>query len=573
MIALPDRYVLADAATYAEFVPSLARAVREGYRYPVEDIAALLAEIGVTDEPLPAPALLAGLGAWGKAAAAPFEAQVAGAAVRALAAQRDQLLFAGAAPDAIDLDPIQVVLLIAHFTSRTGERAPDAAIRTIPPFRFAAHRPLATANPCNALNDRLQQGGQVADLLKEVITSTYKDSVKDMLGPKGQRAFDRASGVYEKGTDVLALLLLYLGVQLDLNDDRGGVTHFKHQPGERDKHVKLTATARFDSTLPNQTIACFNLAGLDIPPSQPLAGYTLRWSLKQKLTAGNPLSSAQGMYLRPIRADLRKLHYGGGAGETTGSNGTSTLELYPPVERKPARGKEQTGTVTVTASLDKDDFLFKLADMLKLREMAEGGKVKPSGAYTIAADKIYDLAKSAAGRLVLPSRTRQVTVKFHGADIYAVQENSYLWLFYVALPLVVDVVSCEGLEGQWQGRGGFTKWDVTILGRIAARLVRMKLPENFQMMNEHLRFQLNTRAVENVVDIISYNSLMSAVVRIDDRLVRENRAVPYDYPIGEFRVQMPRSNEISLINNTVYPIKRLKEHPRCEGGGFEYEDL
>ena len=555
VIALSDSLVLADADVYIDLVAELARATRRGDFYTPDQLAALLADIGYGDDALPPAVLVAGLGQWGKAPGAPVESVVAGAAVRALAGRRLEVLYWGADLSLIEFDPLQTALILAHATSRTLPRVSPVSL-ALPHAGGPRAAPVRQPGPCDALAQALEIPDQVQETMIEFMKGQIVDAWQEFaLSEEARESLGRVTNVYEKGTAVLSTLLLMLGAQLELSDNKGGATHFKHAEGDRSTHVTMLALAYFDSSIAQRQVACYKLAGIDVPPPGPLVGYRVRWSLAQTHGRGH-----QGKYLAPISADSRKLDACGSCGEVTGPGGRSTLELYPPVEREPGKGVEFKGFAVVTASLDKDDFPFKLKDLLGLKNPAE-----------FAASKTWDLAISALQRAGLPSQTRTIRVDYHGAEIYIVRGQKDVFAVFATAPVLLDAYTCEGLNGQWHGIGGF--------GDIATYELWLEdfgadFPEAPATMRE-LNFLINPEAAESIFDILP--GTLTGVMRIDAGLIAANRAVVVNQtvgrPVGEVEVLLEGGTmDILGLGAPIFTVIWMPEDARCPGGGSYFEN-
>jgi len=154
------------------------------------------------------------------------------------------------------------------------------------------------------------------------------------------------------------------------------------------------------------------------------------------------------MHVTTTKADSGKLYSCGTCGGRTDSNGVSTLSLYTRTEPEPGGiGEERGASVYVTAKLDMTDFPFKPSDFIIL---SEGDALK------FPAKKILDLVLSAEGRAGLPSKTITIKVWYHTPDIYIAKGKRTITSFiYYDLPISVDLYSCSGLKGPWQGEGSF----------------------------------------------------------------------------------------------------------------------
>jgi hypothetical protein len=124
----------------------------------------------------------------------------------------------------------------------------------------------------------------------------------------------------------------------------------------------------------------------------------------------------------------------------TGGDGKSKVLLDVATERNPGVGKIQHAKVGITASLDKDDFPFKLSDLLGLKN--------PAG---FAAEKAWDLLVSAASRLGLPTQSVSIDVAYHDSEAYSIKGTRSIFAFYYRMPIELDLYTCEGTDGEWHG--------------------------------------------------------------------------------------------------------------------------
>lgn len=557
--ALPDELVLADAAVYSELVPDLTRAVRRGDFYTPDELAGLLYAAGYPEDALPVETLVAGLGQWGKAPGAARESQYAAIAVRTLAGRRLQVFFPGTDLDRVEFDPLQTVLILAHATSDARPVLPDTGASLLD--RALGVTVAYAQGDCDDLERKLTPKSQVEETIVKFTKDGIVDAWKEFALSEGAReALGKAGTVYERGSAILNVLLLMMGAQIDLSDNRGGQTHYKHKEGDRSEHVKVMALAYFDSNIAKQKVACYKLAGIDVPPPGPLKDFKVRWSLNQSMGTGY-----QPRYLAPIPADSRKLDACGSCGEMTGADGRSTIELFPPVEENPGSGHELSGSVRVIASLDKNDFPFKMSDLLGLNN--------PAG---FAIGKTWDLVISALSRAGLPSKSLSIRVDYHGSEIYTVKGKSNMFLFYIVAPIELDLVSCTGLEGPWEGKGGLGGDTKTFLGDITEDVFDVTIPENVTYYKD-LSILINPDAVENRFDIIPEMGI-GAVMSIDPILIAANRAVVVGdraaQPVGEVEIEFANAEgaPLGIISNTTYPVYKMPADPRCPSGGYYFEN-
>lgn len=562
VIAIPDNFVLEDAALYAEFVTPLVNTTRRGDFYTPEQLSELIAGMELTSEPLPPDALVAGLGMWGKTQTAPAESQLAGAAVRMLSAYRQQVLYAGVDLNTIQIDPLQTVLILSHLTAAPGDDAP-AKMRLVaqgddPCLALKGALEGRTLSPNAPINEG-DKHGAIEGLRGELINA--------VTGQLGEELGGLASTTIDRGTKGLNLLLLLMGAQLDLTADKTS-THFKHSAGSRAEHVNLTATARFDSALAQARLTCYELGGLTLPPNGPLEGFKVRWNMNQP-TSGTIQEG--GKYLTTISADSSKIAACGTCGELTGKDGRSTLELYPRVERNPGEGKVLFGNVPVYASLDKADFPFKLSDLISFKDGA-------AGAASFAWVKLYDLMINALTRAGLPTQSLNIRVEYHGYDIYTVKGESSVWLFYVQLPVKVDLYTCTGLGGPWMGTAGMPQWDPTFFGEIAAMVAQQPLPADFEALNTNMSFNIPVGSGEGVYPFV-VNEFMTGELEIDSQyMTGDNHG--FTGKVGESDMLVGINSLESVCDvlggmcSVKYPIMGVLEDERCgEQNEYYFERL
>jgi hypothetical protein len=553
VVALPDRAVLADEPVYAPLVAQLAGAVRQGDFYAPDQLAELLAGIEVTNGPLPTSTLIGGLGAWGKGPDDLVESRFAGAAVRALAGIRLEVLYPQAPPAGVRLDPLQVALIVAHGRSDAYERvdatgAQDSVLDRL----FGVEVVRAATGPCDDLARALKTDdntvggvieGQIRDRTRDALVDSWKDFVLDEAG---KEALETGGKVHEKGAAVVSTLLLLMGATLDLNDDKGGLAHYRHEPGDRGADVEVTARARFESTIAKEKVACYGLAGIEVPPPGPLEGFRVRWSIDQPVGRGYA-----GKHVVPARDDSRAFLGTGGGGAVTGADGTSKVTLETAVERNPGAGAELEGHVTVTASLDKDDFPFKLSDVVSLGP-------------GFGAKKTWDLVVSAVQRAGLPTERRVIKVSYHGTNIYAAKGETTLFAIYYMLPVYVDIVTCEGLDGRWTGVGGF-RGDQTWLAEAANLIFGAGFPADFSG-EQQLDFRVPIRDGIGRFDIVppAFTGLMS--IDLEGRQYWQRDFTP----VGEVEVLIGgrSADPLALFDGrgARWPIVQLPEHPDCPDG-------
>ena len=461
VIALPDGPTIISDPIDVEQLPTLTRSVRDGTEFTPQQLADTLTYIGVTTTDLSSPTLVGTLAEWGKDPAAPAESRVAGAAVRALARSRGQLLVPAAMPDQktlatlksdpgsltaqqlsllsapgrlSGLDPLTVILLVAHASGEVAGRA-----TTAPAFGAAPtglRRPAAADTGCQSLKDTPETGKAVSKKILRDDIVAGADMVKEGAGEAINEAFE----TYDKGTDVISTTMLLLGATIDLVASPSA-THFRHESGDPSRDVLFVANAAFNGPIAAKHLACWGLAGVDVPPNGPLNDFRVRWEIFGSL----PVLQAKA-------EDSDKLLHG----EPT-HDGVSTLWMYPRTEtHPPAAGQsvpEQTVSEIVIASLDKDDFPFKLTDLM--------GITGPEGA---ALSKAWDIAIAWIQKVGLPSRRISYPVSFHANSPYVIAAQTTMQIpGFASVRMDADLYSCQGPAGPWKGT-------VTLAGEAGAIL-------------------------------------------------------------------------------------------------------
>jgi hypothetical protein len=469
VIGWPDDWVLFDAEVYIDFLPQIVNSVRAGDFYTPTQVTELLAGIFEAEQALPPDALVIFFAAWGKSPDDSLELRSAGAAVRALAAQRGQVFYPQADLTQVHIDQLTVTLLLAQITSGDKQRAQARLPGGIKMVSLAG-APLQANNPCETLLSGLNPGRPDADLTIGFLKKQLLDSIKGSLTyyerePNGtltlddqgepilnknrKYAADVALESYNISMKLLSTFLLLAGATIKLEADQSEI-HFHHSGGGHSgTHVNLTATAVFASTMTKQEVKCYALAGLELQPGGPMGeGFKIRWSVDQE--ASGLLENRTGKFVTTTRADSGKIYSCGTCGSPTDKDGKSTLELYTKTEPEGMEniGELQEGSVNVIAKLDKTEFPFKITDFLVTSE---------DDLLKVPAKKMIDLYLSAMKRAGLPSEQRTIKVTYHAPSIYTAKGKRVIFgsFFYYDLPVSVDLYTCSGLAGPWQGEGSF----------------------------------------------------------------------------------------------------------------------
>lgn len=564
VVALPDKVALFDAPIYAELVPLLAEATRAGDRYTVDQFATLLTAVGLTPKQATFAQLMATFGGWGKGERDNSIFVTAGTAVRALSAQRQQVLFAGADPETVHLDPLQTVLLLSHATSRlvevTGQVKSHAMGRPGVLDRLVgggvAHAaPAKPAGPCGELAALIgTPPDQVSKAITDIGVGQLKDGLaQELLSEAGKETFDKANEAWGKAGATVSAIMLMLGARLDLTADKNS-THFKHRAGSRDEHVLLTATARFDLKIALDKLECYALAGVDIPKPGPLKDLTVRWDSYQAQAGTFKEGGAQ--LLQAVSADSTKIT----RGSKTGDDGTATLELKPMVEDPADKGAKLKGKATYIAELDRESFPFELGDVYALLSNPVGFGI----------GKTFDLLREVLTKAGLPSQAITIEVEFHGVDVILAQGENEVNLIMAKLPRVyVDLVSCAGLTGPFKGTAGYDGAKSGQLLQMAGAATGVHVPKDFAGKDNEISVMPNDRIGPNPFFIMKGeggNQFLDGVIDLYPHMFLNNALVLY----GNWQVGRPVGHvEILLaghrfpFSNLRWPVMRVAEDPRC----------
>ena len=569
VVAMPDGLALHDAPVYAELIPLLAAATRAEDRYTVEQFASLLTAVGLTPKKLTFGQLTGVVAEWARQPDA-HPIFVSGAAgVRALSAHRQQVLFPGADSATTYLDPLQTILLLGHATSRVAEvlaeEKPRAAARPGLVDRIlgggVAHA-ATDDGPCKAVTRRM---GPPPDPVAKGIVDSAKGYLKDglvkLLPQATQDKVGRADEVWGKSGAAASAILLLLGTRLSLTADKTS-THFKHAAGSRAEHVTLTATATFSLEVEKDLLECYSLAGVTIPPAGPMKDLTVRWSSVQPQAGSIQKGGAQ--LLQAVAADSRKMT----RGVKTGSDGTATLEVKPPVEDPDGEGEKLTGHATFVASLDRESLPFELGD-------AHGLFTNPVG---FGVGKNFDLLRDVLVKAGLPAQSLTVEVTYHGADIVLAQGAGEVNLILAKLPKVyVDLVSCAGVQGPFKGTAGYDGARSGQLMQMAGAATGVRVPKDFagkenqisvlplpDRPGPHPFFIMKGEGGSQFLDgVLRFYPFLNtrAVVLADNRVGR---------PVGDVEILLAGST--FPFSKLSWPVVRVAADPRCPEVRYFHDD-
>jgi hypothetical protein len=571
VVAVPDHLAMIDAPVYAELVPMLAEATRSGDRYSIEQFATLLTAVGLTDQDAAPAQVAAAIGGWAKEPGDHAVFASAAAGVRALAGQRQQVLYAGADPAEVFFDPLQTTLLLGHATSRFGEVAAGAGgpvpEASGPGFIDAILGVgVAHAAPAGACGEFASIFASPDDPAVKAHSDFLKGELKDRLAKEfltegGKEAFDKANEAWGKAGAAASAIMLLLATRLDLSADKMS-THFKHTAGTRDEHITLTATARFDPKVALGTIECYSLAGMEVPKPGPMKDMTVRWSSQQPQVGGLQQGGAQ--LLKAVSADSVKMD----RGSKTGADGTATLEVKPPVEDPSGEGEQLNGKATFIASLDKEKFPFELGDAYGFLANAVG----------FAVGKTFDLLKDVLVKAGLPSQSIVLEVAYHGVDIIVAQGENEVNLILAKLPRVyVDLVSCAGVAGPFTGSAGYDGATSSGMLQAAGGITGVPVPSDFAGQDNPISVLTNDREGPNPFFIMTGES---GAQFLDGRLtffpfLNARAEILADgrvgRPVGEVEILLGGSS--FPFSDLSWPIVRVKEDPRCPKVSYFYDAL
>ncbi|MFF5233465.1 hypothetical protein [Dactylosporangium sp. NPDC000521] len=574
VVAAPDEVTLLDAPIYAELVPLLAEATREGDRYTPEQFSALLVAVGLTDKAPTFAQLATAIGGWGKQPGDGAVFTTAGAAVRALAAQHRQVIHPAADPAEVWFDPLQTILLLSHATSRFALVAKGAKNGTAAPApglldRLVGGGVAHAEDPKGACGEFAALFAAPDDPVIKANSDFLKGELKDrlagaILGEGAKEIFDKANEAWGKAGATASAIMLMLGTRIDLTADKSA-THFKHAPGSRGEHVTLTATAIFDIKVALEKLECYALAGVEMPKAGPMEGLTVRWSSQQPQVG--TIQKGGGQLLQAVAADSAKMT----RGEKTGKDGKSTLEVKPPVEDPPGEGPELRGKATFIAALDKESFPFELGDTYGLLGNPVG--------YGIG--KTFDLLRDVLVKAGLPSQTITVAVTYHGSDILVAKGSNSVNLILASIPKVyVDLVSCTGLAGPFKGKGGYSGVEYSEFEQLAGAVAGIPVPKSIGgQENSNLSVLTNDRSGPNPFFIMTGEGgkqFLDGVLDLNpDRYLNTRAEILDDWrvgrPVGEVEILLA-GNSFPLSDLT-WPVLRVTEDPRCPKVTYEYDNL
>jgi len=475
-VALPDLRALTNATLYAELIPLLTRHTLDS-SWTLRAFTQLLIDITYFKAGTP-PALVAEMFAiWGKTPDAALEEQLAGAAVRALAGHRGQVFGMDADPDTTTIDPLTLTLFLTHALGVSQLRVASAHRRDP---RLAAY---TIQSACDAIsmiftgNDTMakSQGEMGRDAATELGKKAMEHFTPGLVSP-----FGAGNDTADIGLKVLTAVLLRLGAELEIDVDKDSTTFKLKDDSETDysKHFNFTAHAKFNSDLAQERLGCLAGKGLEVPPNGDMSGYYVRWSKKgpdDKLTTATLVDGYK------ISGEAHPKEFDDQL--KTDKNGKVKLELTPArydEKDDETRGVEVEAHYEIGAKIEKiPDLPFSPSDIFNV--LTSGGNME-----AWAAKKVVDLILNALTRYNYPTVTKDVTVRYHGQNIYRIKGSAKIWLFYIEAPANIDLLACEGLNKPFIGKGGIDNISTTGWGAAAEALTGKTIPGSVSFYNSNL---------------------------------------------------------------------------------------
>ncbi len=457
VFAQPTDLIVGDGPMLGEFLPQLTRSVRGGDYYTITDVSDILVDSEIATTTIDAETLLEGIVTWGKLPGAPRESVVASTAVRELGLRRQEPLHPGLLPENTRVDVLQLVLLVEHLGGQAMQL--DETASTQEPASWLGPAVARAQDDCRFVYDLLQLKPAKAIFGSGTDSTNADTALKDAffawMETKSKEAASTIKGTLKKIDYVskgLNLIVFLTAIQLKMEADKA-VTHFRHEPGDASRDIRVVATAIWEQGETLQEFRCLQgMAGIQTRANGPFPGLRVKWRLEGPETA-----SRTAKLLRAKPGQEQEFRQTGGGGEVTNAEGQSDAYLEPPVEREPGTGSELSGVVKVYASLDKNEvpdalkiFLGNrsfITDVLKGKETIEGAK--PWAKFLF--DALLDISLKAIQKAMLPTRRIDLKVDYHGRDVYVIDGSVLAYLIFGAATMKVYAYTCEGLNGNWQG--------------------------------------------------------------------------------------------------------------------------
>lgn len=597
IVALPDGWTAFNHTVYVELIPALTAQVRADSGYAASDVADYLTALGISGDAVDEGTIVGVFAHWGKSVGDVAETRFAGAVARESGWQRGEL-FAPDAP-APRVDPLQFVLLSGHATAFTvpasvgepsggkgmvrhgrtglvGDTCQALTTQSDKDLSEALDDPAVKTSIEKMLGyspDSAELGQQVNDVLRGYGRDTLRDGVKQgvhafgtAVGKGAARhaaavavaSWDRATFTYDVATDALSSALLLLGARISISST-GDRIHFWH---DDNPSLKFTATATFSSPLVAARFSCASLLGITVPPDGPLKGFKIRWSMEQDTMPGNstPGSSfLEGKYLAPLKGQGSKLQ----EGETTGADGTSTLLTIPRQESNPGVGTLHEGTAIVSAKLDKEDFPFKLKDLMSL--------ANPAGISGAAIGKVLELAQQLLTKLGLPTAHKAITVEYHAPDVYVIEGDGRLSFLWTGIEyFTTTAYSCDGLSGPWHGDASFTA-KIGPATEMAAGLLEVPITQReLNLRSDAVSFTLEPRTGEQQIALGMENIGLSITLT---QLPGDDAHLDGVIGTGTWTIDGAAADKllaykpIAMFSSGLrYPVVGVDQIPECPGG-------
>lgn len=576
VVATPDAtgLMLINQPVYVEFLWSIARAARENLTYDADSVARTLSTATGVAAAAPGDAVLAMIENWGKEPGDPVISVYAGAAVRALGAHHQALYHAGSSNARLDM--LSLVLLAAHLAGVAVERKVSTSSDVI------ASGPILydLSSDCEQLKKLLDAWGlakntskatQVA-LWNSLIDSKTREDIGKALAEAGEELLGAAKGIAEKAAATLdaigkwfltplalvgTAIMLLTGLSMDVNNPEGQRGHFRHVSGDHSKDFHFTAKPVFDPSLgKKKSLACYQLAGMDLPDKPGVLSGSDGWYVKWAITSG--VSPA---IVQPQPKDVPKTQ---NIGQPLEPDGTSHITIYPRTEKHPPASDACTADAPCTPL-----GAFVQAFLLK----KPGGLDIFSGIVGAIASEGESVASGLLQKIIdeisLPVAGEALTIDYHGPSIYVIKgTTAHFTLLMVDLPLMADLYSCTGLKGPWHGRAGTT---VTSNGWTAAlaALAGKPVPPDTPSINEHVDFTLDPNSTRpQRVDIVPWGIQLQVTInkQVKPGMVA-SPAGTTDFYSSASNVTFDTFNQLlgGINESTVYPIVAEFGDARCNG--------
>jgi hypothetical protein len=536
IVALPDGLTIVNAQVGVALLPSLAQQARNGLQFDLAQVHAVLAYEGVPEAKLTAGQLVAMLAAWGKGSKDSPATQYAGAAERALAAHHGQVFAQGQLlpaktldalqrqptslnPDAYAsavavtapaLDPVQLLLLVAHAGSRATTKTTVTHVPPKPAPGPSGSHSLAEglALPsCSQLADFFNgdEGGRTSKAairtilqmqLKQAAIERYMGTAREKLEKELDKGFEN----FDKTEDVLSYLAFTAALRFDVSPSNRTTTHFLHHEDLHANDVQFQAHAYFKAIVPKEYAPCFALAGLGLPTNADIKGLEVHWSEPNGEVA---LEAAEG--------GPRWL-------QTLDEHGRSHILTTPRRESDPPKPGErqpvQTVYQQVKAALDKYWLEAHAADLLPLL-------FGPENIPAIIAGFLYTNIVNMIKEAGLPSRTLRFPVTYHGNNVYRILGSGWVYIpFAGKVGFGADLLSCDGPKGPWKG-------SISVSGAAAAILAKLGKDVGYQgptsgtvTVPGKYPFTLNTKTDQP--QTFPFNDKFGILVELDESAIEKD---------------------------------------------------